>query len=139
MCRPEFFLCLDACFAIRRNKDYNRQPGHKKQPGIKDPRIVPPGTQELPRSFLEIWKARVEGAHPGKPATRTSKKGEYALDGPGADDDIVEAGLHIPNSSLNICGKSFITADGDRVKTPGERFSDTGVMAGVCHHDHMVM
>ncbi|KAF9517444.1 hypothetical protein BS47DRAFT_1359705 [Hydnum rufescens UP504] len=28
---------------------------------------------------------------------------------------------------------------GDRVKTPGERFSDTGVMAGVCRHDRVVM
>ncbi|KAF9504124.1 hypothetical protein BS47DRAFT_1308732 [Hydnum rufescens UP504] len=68
-----------------------------------------------------------------------TKKGEYALDGPDADDDIIEAGLHVPNSSLNICGESFIAADGDRVKTPGEHFSDTGVMAGVCHHDRVVM
>ncbi|KAF9505373.1 hypothetical protein BS47DRAFT_1368124 [Hydnum rufescens UP504] len=80
--------------------------------------------------FLEIWKARVEEAHPGNPARRMLKKGEYALDGPDADDDIIEAGLHVPNSSLNICGESFIAADGDRVKTPGECFSDTGVMAG---------
>ncbi|KAF9503945.1 hypothetical protein BS47DRAFT_1309035 [Hydnum rufescens UP504] len=136
---PDFFLCLDACFAIRRNKDYDRRPGHKKQPGIQDPCIVPPGTRELPRSFLEIWKARVEEARPGNPARRMSKKGEYALDGPDADDDIIEAGLHVPNSSLNICGESFVAADGDRVKTPGERFSDTGVMAGVCRHDRVVM
>lgn len=67
------------------------------------------------------------------------KKGEYALDSPDADDDIIKAGLHVPNSLLNICGESFIAADGDRVKTPGVCFSDTGVMAGVCHHDCVVM
>ncbi|KAF9514356.1 hypothetical protein BS47DRAFT_1392487 [Hydnum rufescens UP504] len=47
------------------------------------------------------------------------KKGEYALDGPDADDDIIKAGLHVPNLLLNICGESFIAADG--------------------HHDHVVM
>ncbi|KAF9514903.1 hypothetical protein BS47DRAFT_1268895, partial [Hydnum rufescens UP504] len=40
---------------------------------------------------------------------------------------------------LNICGESFIAANGDRVKAPGVHFSHTGVMAGVCHHDHVVM
>ncbi|KAF9514979.1 hypothetical protein BS47DRAFT_1450002 [Hydnum rufescens UP504] len=84
---PNFFLCLDACFAIRRNKDYDRRPGHKKQPGIQDPCIVPPGTREIAPKFSGDLESK----------------------------------------------------DGDRVKTPGECFSDTGVMAGVCRHDRVVM
>ncbi|KAF9503718.1 hypothetical protein BS47DRAFT_1402133 [Hydnum rufescens UP504] len=120
---PEFFLCLDACFAIRQNKDYDRRPGRKKQPGSQDPCIIPPGTRELPRSFLEAWKARVEAARPVKShnrhTTRVSKKGEYAADVADTEDDHVEPGLHVPNSYLDSCGESFVAADGGRVKTPG--------------------
>ncbi|KAF9505180.1 hypothetical protein BS47DRAFT_1368264 [Hydnum rufescens UP504] len=59
---PDFFLCLDACFTIRRNKELQLAARPQKATGIQDPCIM-----------------------------------------------------------------------GDRVKTPGERFSDTGVMAGwVC-------
>ena len=140
---PEFFLCLDACFAIRRNKDYDRRPGCQKQPGNQDPCIVPPGTRELPRSFLEAWKARVEAARPVKSqdhcSKHASKKGEYAVDVADTEDDIIEPGLHVPNSCLDGCGESFVAADGERVKTPGKHFSDTGVMAGVCRHDRVIV
>ncbi|KAF9513355.1 hypothetical protein BS47DRAFT_1265433, partial [Hydnum rufescens UP504] len=140
---PEFFLCLDACFALRRNKDYDCRPGQKKQPGTQDPRIVPPGTRELPRSFLEAWKARVEAAQPVKGHERrtkhASKQGEYAVDVADGEGDCVEPGLRVPNSYLDNCGESFIAADGERVKTPGQHFSDTGMMAGVCRHDRVIV
>ena len=136
-------MCLDACFAIRRNKDYDRRPGHKKQPGNQDPRIVLPGTRELSCSFLEAWKARVEAVRPVNLQThrtkRASKMGEYSVDVADTGDDNVEPGLHVPNSYLDSCGKSFVAADGERVKTPGEHFSDTGVMAGVCRHDRVIV
>ena len=67
--------------------------------------------------------------------THVSKKGEYAANVANTEDDHVELGLHVPNLYLNSCGESFVAADGGRVKTPGGHFSDTGVMAGVCHHD----
>ncbi|KAF9503184.1 hypothetical protein BS47DRAFT_1402659 [Hydnum rufescens UP504] len=140
---PEFFLCLDACFAIRRNKDYDHHPGRKKQPGSQDPCIIPPGTHELPRSFLEAWKARVEAACPVKSHNRhttcVSKKGEYAAHVADTEDDHVELGLHVPNLYLDSCGESFVAADGGRVKTPGGHFLDTGVMAGVCCHDRVIV
>ncbi|KAF9520120.1 hypothetical protein BS47DRAFT_1357629 [Hydnum rufescens UP504] len=140
---PEFFLCLDACFTIQRNKDYDCCPGCKKQPGSQDPCIIPPGTHELPQSFLEAWKARVEAARPVKShnhhTTHVSKKGKYAADVSDTEDDHVEPGLHVPNLYLDSCGKSFVAADGGRVKTPGGHFSDTGVMAGVCHHDRVIV
>ena len=55
------------------------------------------------------------------------------------EDNIIELGLHVPNSCLDGCGKSFVAADGERVKTPGKHFSDTGVMAGVCRHDQVIV
>ncbi|KAF9509180.1 hypothetical protein BS47DRAFT_1301786, partial [Hydnum rufescens UP504] len=45
----------------------------------------------------------------------------------------------VPNLYLDNCGESFIAADGERVKTPGQHFSDTGMMAGVCHHDRVII
>ncbi|KAF9512811.1 hypothetical protein BS47DRAFT_1362853 [Hydnum rufescens UP504] len=94
--------------------------------------------QELvnyPESFLEAWKARVEAACPVKShnchTTHVSKKGEYAADVADTEDDHVELGC--------ICGESFMAADGGRVKTPGGHFLDTGVMAGVCRHDRVIV
>ncbi|KAF9503661.1 hypothetical protein BS47DRAFT_1369368 [Hydnum rufescens UP504] len=140
---PEFFLCLDVCFALRRNKDYDCHPGQKKQPGTQDPQIVPPGTCELPWSFLEAWKARVKAAWPVKAhechTKHMSKQGEYVVDVANGEGDCVEPGLHMLNLYLDNCGKSFIAADGERVKTPGQHFSDTGMMAGVCHHDQVII
>ncbi|KAF9504395.1 hypothetical protein BS47DRAFT_1308250 [Hydnum rufescens UP504] len=70
-------------------------------------------------------------------APRRSKKGEYA---PHDDHgDTIEPGLQVPNSSLDSCGKSFVAADGNRIKTPGDHFSDTGVIAAVCRHDHVIV
>ncbi|KAF9506608.1 hypothetical protein BS47DRAFT_1367235 [Hydnum rufescens UP504] len=55
--------------------------------------------------------------------------GEYVVDVADGEGNCVEPGLHVPNSYLDNCGKSFIAADGERVKTPGQHFSDTGMMA----------
>ncbi|KAF9503782.1 hypothetical protein BS47DRAFT_1445876 [Hydnum rufescens UP504] len=55
---------------------------HKKQPGVQDPRIIAPGICEVPHSFLEAWKVRVEAAcsmqHEGNnaKAPRRSNKGD---------------------------------------------------------------
>jgi hypothetical protein len=51
------------------------------------------------------------------------------------EDDKVERGLDVPNSVLDGCEKSFIAADGDRIKASTQYFDDTGVMACLCRHD----
>ena len=51
---------------------------------------------------------------------------------------MIEPGLRVPNSSLDTCGESFVAADGNRIKTPGAHFSNTGVVAAVCRHDHVI-
>ncbi|KAF9506248.1 hypothetical protein BS47DRAFT_1367491 [Hydnum rufescens UP504] len=66
----------------RKQADYDRRPGHKKQPGVQDPCIIAPGTREVPCSFLEAWKVRVKAAcsmqHEGNnaKAPRRSNKGD---------------------------------------------------------------
>lgn len=98
----------------------------------------------MPCSFLEVWKVRVEAAcstqHSGgnsKPPKR-SKKGKYAPDHDN-DEDMIKPGLQVLNSSLDTCGESFVATDGNRVKMPGEHFSDTGVIAVVCRHDRVIV
>jgi Kyakuja-Dileera-Zisupton transposase len=51
------------------------------------------------------------------------------------DEDKVEDNLEMLNSTYRACGKSFIAADGDRVKASTQYFSDTGVLAMLCRHD----
>ncbi|KAF9520246.1 hypothetical protein BS47DRAFT_1370434 [Hydnum rufescens UP504] len=51
------------------------------------------------------------------------------------DEDKVEDDLKMPNLTYSACGKSFIAADGDCVKALTQYFSDTGVLAMLCHHD----
>jgi Kyakuja-Dileera-Zisupton transposase len=50
-------------------------------------------------------------------------------------DDAVEPGMNVPNSILDTCGNSFITADGDHIKASTQWFDDTGLMALLCCHD----
>ncbi|KAF9508764.1 hypothetical protein BS47DRAFT_1397478 [Hydnum rufescens UP504] len=51
------------------------------------------------------------------------------------EDDAVEPGMNVPNSVLDMCGDSFIAADGDHIKASTQRFDDTGLMALLCCHD----
>ncbi|KAF9505488.1 hypothetical protein BS47DRAFT_1374300 [Hydnum rufescens UP504] len=58
---------------------------------------------------------------------------------PKPQDDLTKVRLRVPNSSLDSCGKSFVAANGNRIKTPGDHFSDTGVIAAVCRHDRVIV
>ncbi|KAF9509100.1 hypothetical protein BS47DRAFT_1373566 [Hydnum rufescens UP504] len=51
------------------------------------------------------------------------------------EDDAVEPGMNVPNLVLDMCGNSFIAADGDRIKASTQWFDDTRLMALLCHHD----
>ncbi len=39
------------------------------------------------------------------------------------------------NSAVDECQQAYTAADGNKVKTNGEVFDDTGLMALVCRHD----
>ncbi|EDR05524.1 uncharacterized protein LACBIDRAFT_302739 [Laccaria bicolor S238N-H82] len=52
--------------------------------------------------------------------------------------DLCEPGIKVPNSILNLCGDSFKAADDKRVKASTQYFSDTGLMALLCRHDHVL-
>ncbi|KAI6147807.1 hypothetical protein BKA82DRAFT_4329864 [Pisolithus tinctorius] len=46
--------------------------------------------------------------------------------------------MRIPPSVLKGCNESFTAADERRQKASTQFFSDTGVMALLCHHDHVI-
>ncbi|KAF9503659.1 hypothetical protein BS47DRAFT_1309448 [Hydnum rufescens UP504] len=50
-------------------------------------------------------------------------------------EDRCEPGMPIPNLCADSCGESFIAADSNRVKASTMYFSDTSMMAMLCHHD----
>ncbi|KAG1760797.1 hypothetical protein EDD22DRAFT_980455 [Suillus occidentalis] len=54
------------------------------------------------------------------------------------DEDSYEEGMHIPVSVLNGCGDSFIAVDKKREKASTRFFTNTGLMALVCRHDHVL-
>jgi len=96
--------------------------------------------------FLKEWEAKYNEAHDSTTAKMTqtsqSKKGkgrkaqsDYEDPSSGAKEDIVEAGMKVPNSALDACGASFVAADGDHIKASMKYFEDTSLMAVLCHHD----
>ena len=53
-------------------------------------------------------------------------------------EDNFENGMRVPTSVLNGCGDSFHAADEKRLKASTRFFADTGLMALLCRHDHVL-
>ncbi|KAF9504092.1 hypothetical protein BS47DRAFT_1374422 [Hydnum rufescens UP504] len=111
--------CIDANFQIKRNHDKDRQKGFKGKTGARDPEIFSPRMVELSQVELDMMEARM-------------MEDDRAVPG---EDDAVEPGMNVLNSVLNMCGDSFIAADGNRIKASTQQFDDTGLMALLCRHD----
>ncbi|KAF9503646.1 hypothetical protein BS47DRAFT_1374467 [Hydnum rufescens UP504] len=46
--------------------------------------------------------------------------------------------LVVPDSVLNSCERSFLAANKNCEKASTSAFADTGLMAMICHHDHIL-
>jgi hypothetical protein len=94
----------------------------------------------LGQSEIDDMEARVSALRPLKSQTQAGRKRKFQeveetdVSSP-LEDDKVELGLNVPNSVLDGCEKSFVAADGDRIKASTQYFDDTGVMACLCRHD----
>ncbi|KAF9504223.1 hypothetical protein BS47DRAFT_1251606, partial [Hydnum rufescens UP504] len=44
----------------------------------------------------------------------------------------------VPDSVLNSCERLFLAANENREKASTSAFADTGLMAMICHHDHVL-
>ncbi|KIJ59576.1 hypothetical protein HYDPIDRAFT_100532 [Hydnomerulius pinastri MD-312] len=72
-------------------------------------------------------RCRSKGKERGRRASRPSE-----------EDDRVEEGMQVPASVLDSCRDSFIAADEKREKASTNFFADTGLMALLCRHDHVL-
>lgn len=52
--------------------------------------------------------------------------------------DGIESGMQVPTSALNDCKDSFMAADEKWQKSSTQFFTDTGLMALLCHHDRVL-
>lgn len=136
--RVQLIVCLDANFQLKRIRDRDRRAGHEGKTGTRDPNIISPETIMLSREYLERWEQKVLGVRPTRPShsgqkRKASEATDYDAEPP--EDDKVEPGLRVPNSTYDSCRESFIAADEDRIKASTQYFEDTGVMALLCRHD----
>jgi len=132
-------VCIDANFQLKRNRDKDLRKEHKGETGSRDPLVVSPQTILLDQSQVDKMEARVDALRPPRSQMQAGQKRKaHEVDDDTSsplEDDKVERGLDIPNSVLDGCEKSFIAADGDRIKASTQYFDDTGVMACLCRHD----
>ncbi|KAF9516807.1 hypothetical protein BS47DRAFT_1390397 [Hydnum rufescens UP504] len=132
-------VCIDANFQLKQNQDKDLRKDHKGETGSRDPLIASPQMVLLDQSQVDIMEARVNELQPSRSKGRAEwkQKADEVDDDTSSplEDDKVEAGLDVPNSVLDRCEKSFIAADGDRIKASTQYFDDTGVMACLCCHD----
>ncbi|KAF9503552.1 hypothetical protein BS47DRAFT_1270617, partial [Hydnum rufescens UP504] len=129
-------VCIDANFQLKQNRDKDLRKDHKGETRSRDPLIASPQTVLLDQSQVDIMEARVNELWPSRSKGRAEqkRKADEVDDDTSSplEDDKVEAGLDVPNSVLDGCEKSFIAADGDRIKASTQYFDDTGVMACLC-------
>ncbi|KAG2158535.1 uncharacterized protein EDB93DRAFT_1237909 [Suillus bovinus] len=111
---PDVHICIDACFTQK----------------------YPPNP--IRSVFLSDDEVTSMDAHVqiccGRPPARGRKR-KRATEG---EEDGYENGMRVPTSALDGCGESFFAADEKREKASTQFFADTGVMAMLCRHDHVL-
>jgi hypothetical protein len=89
----------------------------------------------VPEKYIMEMKALVETVRPEK--SKGKAKASVLPDEQPAEDSY-EPGMKVPVSALEGCLASFIAADERRTKASTQFFADTGLMAMLCHHDHVL-
>ncbi|KZS99491.1 uncharacterized protein LAESUDRAFT_667904, partial [Laetiporus sulphureus 93-53] len=123
--RPDYIVCLDACFTQKRRKG--------KGDGRDHPRPHAE-TVFVPEADVKAMEERVDNLRPSRSGPSQSdhrSRGDDAEDG-------YEGNLKIPVSVLDGCNESFLAADEKRHKASTQFFADTGLMALLCRHDRVL-
>jgi hypothetical protein len=123
----DVIVCIDACFTHKR-----RNP---PKGGAKGPENLHPETVFVSEKKVAEMKAFVETTRPVK--SKSKEKIKEGSDGHGVVDSY-EPGMKVPVSALEGCLASFVAADERRTKASTQFFADTGLMAMLCHHDHVL-
>jgi Kyakuja-Dileera-Zisupton transposase len=123
----DVIVCIDACFTHKR-----RNPA---KGGAKGPENLHPETVFVSEKKVAEMKAFVETTRPVK--SKSKEKTKEGSDGHGVEDSY-EPGMKVPVSALEGCLASFVAADERRTKASTQFFADTGLMAMLCCHDHVL-
>ncbi|TEB22292.1 hypothetical protein FA13DRAFT_1921014 [Coprinellus micaceus] len=115
----DVIVCLDTCFTQKRRTPAR---GSGCDAPVRHPRSV-----FLTEGELRDAKHLVELARPPRaPATAMNAA------------DSVKEGMKLSQSVPDTCSESFKAADENRLKASPTFFSDTGLMALLCHHDRVL-
>jgi len=92
-----------------------------------------PATVFVPCEGVDKMESLVDSARPAAHRSHTHKKQPQDLSFMD-----YEPGMHVPTAVLDECNNSFTVADSSRVKASTQFFADTGLMALLCRHDHVL-
>ncbi|KAG1819999.1 hypothetical protein EV424DRAFT_1472573 [Suillus variegatus] len=120
--RPNIIVCIDACFTQKCSTNPRGATG-SDPPNPTSSFFLPTADVNAMEDFVQ--RCRGEGRQ-----ARASRAEP--------DEDCYEEGMRVPVSVLNGCGDSFIAADEKREKASTRFFTDTGLMALLCRHDHVL-
>ncbi|KIJ05044.1 hypothetical protein PAXINDRAFT_21677 [Paxillus involutus ATCC 200175] len=120
----DVIVCIDACFTQKRSKNPQGAEGH-------DP-PNPTSSVFIPSETITQMEVHVERCR-----SKGKERGRRVLC-PSEDEDRVEEGMRVPALVLDGCGESFMAADEKREKASTHFFADTGLMALLCQHDHVL-
>ncbi|KIJ06706.1 hypothetical protein PAXINDRAFT_28170, partial [Paxillus involutus ATCC 200175] len=120
----DVIVCIDACFTQKRSKNPQGAEGHDP-PNPTSSVFIP--SETVTQMEVHVGRCRSKGKERGWRVLRPSE-----------DEDRVEEGMRVPASVLDGCGESFVAADEKREKASTHFFADTGLMALLCRHDHVL-
>ncbi|KAI6114657.1 hypothetical protein EV401DRAFT_2058510 [Pisolithus croceorrhizus] len=115
-------VCLDACFTQKRTNNPRNSATHDP-PNPTSTVFIPESEVKAMEVFIGKQRSLAPGHHDSS----------HQLQG-----DSFEDGMRVPMSVLDGCGDSFHAADENRKKASTNFFADTGLMALLCRHDHVL-
>ncbi|KAG1810838.1 uncharacterized protein BJ212DRAFT_1448552 [Suillus subaureus] len=113
---PDVIVCIDACFT-QKCADTINPPNPTPTFFLlnDDVKAMEDFVQSCRGERRRVWVSRAEG-----------------------NEDHYEEGMRVPVSVLNRCRESFVAADEKHEKASTHFFTDTGLMALLCRHDHVL-
>lgn len=123
-------VCLDACFT---------QKHCKSQGSAWNEPHTHPETVFIPTVEVNEVEKMVESVQPtpkkgDNQKSKSPKKPSYV----DSQEPPFEPGMWVPTAVLDGCNDSFVAADERHMKASTLFFADTGLMALICCHDHVL-
>ncbi|KAG1744082.1 uncharacterized protein EDB91DRAFT_1246963 [Suillus paluster] len=119
---PDIIICIDACFTQKCSTNPCGADGHDT-PNLTLSFFLPKDNVQAMDEFMQHCR----GERRRERASRTEP-----------EEDCYEKGMSVPVSVLDGCRESFMAADKKREKASSRFFTDTGLMALLCRHDHVL-